>query len=114
MRRNTGPAGCRVPSLAAFSSRNSIGSIPSLRASSSTADSAAKAAAGDPGARYAADFCVFTTTSSPSICALGITYGASIVRQPDGTGEPGNAPASYTSRAHAAVSLPSFVAPIFT
>ena len=44
--------------------------------------------------------------------ALGITYGANIVRQPDGTGEPGNAPASYSRLADAAVSLPSLLAPI--
>ena len=45
---------------------------------------------------------------------LATSYGASMVRQPDGTGEPGNAPASYTSVQSAAVSLPSRVAPSLT
>ena len=37
-----------------------------------------------------------------------------MVRQPLGTGEPGNAPASYTSVAWAAVKRPSRVPPTFT
>ena len=94
MRWKRGPATCRVPSSEVFSSLNSIGSMSSFRASSSTTCSAAKAAAGEPGARYAADFCLFTSTSTPSTSALGMSYGANIVRQPDATGEPGNAPAS--------------------
>ena len=37
-----------------------------------------------------------------------------MVRQPEGTGEPGNAPASKTKWASAAVIFPALVTPIFT
>ena len=48
MRPKVGPAACRVPSLEALTSRNSTGSMPILSQSSSTSDSAAKAATGEP------------------------------------------------------------------
>ena len=112
--RKTGPAGSRVPSLAALRSRNSTGSIDSFSHSSSMTDSTANAAGGEPGARYAVAFWVLTTTSKPSMWALAISYAIKMVRHPANTGDPGNAPASYTNRHSAAVSLPSLVAPSFT
>ena len=51
IRRNLGPAICRVPSFEVFSRRSLIGSISRRRARSSMTCSAANAAAGEPGAR---------------------------------------------------------------
>ena len=41
-------------------------------------------------------------------------YGANMVLQPEATGDPGNAPASYVRWASAAVISPVAFAPIFT
>ena len=63
MRGNTGPSGLRVPSSAALSRWNSIGSIPIVSHSSETSDSLANVACGVPGARYAAVLDMLMTTS---------------------------------------------------
>src|SRR5581483_6274305 len=86
----------------------------SSRASSSTTDSTANIAIGDPGARYAATFGLLTTTSCASMKKLGMRYGASAHIAPAPTGDPRNAPASYHSDTFAATIVPSRFAPILT
>ena len=81
---------------------------------SSTADSTAKAAIGDPGARYAATLGLLTTTSYASMKKFGILYAAIAHIAPAPTGDPRYAPASYHNDARAATSLPSRLAPSFT
>src|SRR5207245_9954275 len=101
-------------SLLAFFKRRSMGSTFSSRAISSTADSTAKAAIGDPGARYAATLGLLTTTSYPSMKKFGILYAAIAHIAPAPTGDPRYAPASYHSDAVAATNVPSRFAPSFT
>src|SRR5262249_50398328 len=91
-----------------------MASSRSSRAISSTTDSTAKLATGDPGARYAAPFGLLTTTPCASIRKLGIVYGANAHTAPAPTGDPRYAPASYHIETRAATSVPSFLAPIFT
>src|SRR5947209_4305631 len=109
-----GPYGAWSPSAFAFFRRSSIGSIFSSRAISSTTDSTANAAIGEPGARYAATFGLLTTTSCASMKKLGILYGASAHIAPAPTGDPRYAPASYHNDAVAATNVPSRLAPSFT
>ena len=60
---NFGPYAAFVPSRAAFCSRISTGSMSSFLAISSTTLSTANSEMGAPGARYAATFGRFETTS---------------------------------------------------
>src|SRR3954454_9640246 len=109
-----GPYGARSPSAFAFSRRSAIGSIASSRAISSTTDSTANAAIGEPGARYAATFGLLTTTSYASMKKFGTLYAASAHIAPAPAGDPLYAPASYHNEADAATSVPSRFAPSFT
>src|SRR5262245_46768059 len=111
---NFGPYAALVPSFAAFLRRNSIGSSFNRWASSSITDSTANSEIGPPGARYAATFGRFTTTSKPTTFTFSRSYGANAHMHPGCTGDPWNAPAWYLSSASAAVIRPSRFAPILT
>src|SRR5947208_3660184 len=89
------PKGRPSPSFAPLFIRNSMGSIPSFPHIPSITVSAANSDCVAPGARYAFDLGLLTTTSNPSILTFLILYGPTTVMQPAPTGEPGYAPASY-------------------
>src|SRR5262245_53834522 len=87
--------------------------MSSSRAISSRIDSVANIAIGDPGARYAATFGLFTTTSCASMKKFAILYGARQHIAPAPAGDPRYAPASYHNDTLAATTVPSRIAPNF-
>ena len=85
----TMPLARRVPSFAAFMMRSSRGSVDSFSASSSMMVSAAKEPMGAPGARYAVDLGLLSTTSYASMSTLSMSYGENMHWAAAPTGEPG-------------------------
>src|SRR5205085_11218740 len=86
-----GPDARQSPSLAPFLRRNSSGSIPIARQISSTTVSVANSEAVAPGARYADERGLLTSTSKPSMRTFLREYEAKTVMQPATMGDPGNA-----------------------
>ena len=89
MRLNITPLPFRVPSSDALSSLNCILSQPIMSQISSTTVSTAKQTCGEPGARYAADFGLLTTTSYASMREFATSYAALMQLMPAVNDEPG-------------------------